>query len=97
MPGKHTGGQIHHAACLLCSYGGTIFHGQYMTTDRSDTFDKKREVIFIINTLADDAGTGTDSITKDIFTGCGYVTIADFIQNSTVVGRNQILIIINLL
>ena len=67
-----------------------------MTTNRVDSFDKKRKVIFIIDILSDDAGTGTDGITKDIFSGCGYVTIADFIQNSTVVGRNQIMIIINL-
>ncbi len=67
-----------------------------MAADGMDSFDEKREVIFIIDTLAYDTSAGTDGITENIFSGCGYVTVANFVQNCTVVGGNQILVIVNL-
>ena len=93
---EHTGGEVHHMACLIGGDGGTVFHRQDMTADGMDSLDKKRKVILVVDTFSYDAGTGADGIAEDIFAGCCYVAVADLIQNSAVIGGNQILVVVYL-
>ena len=96
LAGEHTGGEVHNSACLVGGDGGTVFHGQDMAADGVDSLDKEREVIFVIDTFSNDAGAGADGIAEDLFTGCRYVTVADFIQNGAVIGGNEILVVVYL-
>ena len=91
---EHTGGEVHHTACLVGGDGCTVFHGQDMAADGMDSFDKERKVIFVVDTFSNDAGAGADGIPEDIFTGCRYVAVADFIQNGAVIGGNEILVVV---
>ena len=86
---EHTGGEVHHTACLVGGDGGTVFHGQDMAADGVNSLDKEREFIFVVDTFSNDAGAGADGIPEDIFTGCRYVAVADLIQNSAVIGGNS--------
>ena len=69
LAGEHTGGEVHHTACLVGGDGGTVFHGQDVTAYGMDSLDEEREVIFVIDTFSYDAGAGADGIPEDIFTG----------------------------
>lgn len=93
---EHTGGEVHHTACLVGGDGGTVFHGQDMAADGVNSLDKEREFIFVVDTFSNDAGAGADGIPEDIFTGCRYVAVADLIQNSAVIGGNEILVVVYL-
>ena len=94
--GEHTGGEVHHTACLFGGDGGTVFHRQDVTAYGMDSLDEEREVIFVIDTFSYDAGAGADGIPEDIFTGCRYVAVADFIQDGAVIGGNEILVVVYL-
>ena len=61
-----------------------------------NSLDKEREFIFVVDTFSNDAGAGADGIPEDIFTGCRYVAVADLIQNSAVIGGNEILVVVYL-
>ena len=93
---EHTGSEVHYTACLVGGDGGIVFHGKDMAADGVNSFDKEREIILVVDTFSYDAGTGTDGIPEDIFTGCSYVTVADFIHNGAVIGGSEILVIVYL-